>query len=73
MQPFTVGLVGKRWAEISLGRADSCLCCIAAGKGVLTIDDRHDKHLADNWEDAKWIYDEAKRLTDGEEKEPKQD
>lgn len=33
--------------------------CAAAGRSVPVF---LDKHLADNWRDAKWIYDEAKRL-----------
>jgi hypothetical protein len=33
--------------------------CEASGKGVPVFSD---KHLADNWTDAKWIYDEAQRL-----------
>src|SRR5204862_5181183 len=31
----------------------------ASGKGIPVFSD---KHLADNWTDAKWIYDEAQRL-----------
>ena len=33
--------------------------CEASGKGIPVFSD---KHLADNWADAKWIYDEAQRL-----------
>lgn len=46
VQPLTMGLVGVRWAEGALCRpTDSCLCCIRAGKRVLTIDQRHDQHF----------------------------
>ncbi len=33
--------------------------CEAAGEGIPVFSD---KHLADNWTDAKWMYDEAQRL-----------
>jgi hypothetical protein len=39
--------------------AEIAKVCEAAGKGVPVF---CDKHLADNWTDAKWIYDEAQRL-----------
>lgn len=39
--------------------AEMAKVCEAAGRGVPVF---LDKHLADNWTDAKWIYDEAKRL-----------
>lgn len=39
--------------------AEMAKVCEATGKGVPVF---IDKHLADNWKDAKWIYDQAERL-----------
>lgn len=39
--------------------AEVAKVCEASGRGVPVF---IDKHLADNWTDAKWIYDEAQRL-----------
>jgi len=39
--------------------AEIAKVCEASGKGMPVF---LDKHLADNWTDAKWIYDEARRL-----------
>lgn len=39
--------------------AEVAKVCEASGQGIPVF---IDKHLADNWTDAKWIYDEAQRL-----------